>query len=83
MDISIAAGELTVPAHKDYLQEANSTLYLSAASLQLNISSPLREYSEFAVCLSPQSYGDEALPISRLLEWRQYFADIGVERSAG
>jgi hypothetical protein len=44
------------------------------------VSRPDTEHAEFAVCVSPLSYRADNAPLVQLLEWRQYMADIGVER---
>ena len=80
LEILLGAGTLTVAAHKDYLKDANTTLFIGKSGIELSITPPMPEYSEFAVCLSPLTYDDTAIPLWRLLEWRIYLADIGIER---
>lgn len=80
MDVAFNAGTLTVPTHKDYLDEANRSLILTATALNLTVTPPKSPHVELAVCVTPTAYGLEPLPLHRLLEWRLYLADVGVER---
>lgn len=58
----------------------NVTIVAQKRDLTVEITPPMPEKSELAVCLSPIYLTEDKLPLRRLLEWRQHLANMGVER---
>lgn len=74
MDIGI----LTVPTLPEYHQPIR--LRVGNMEVPLELTPPMVEKSEFAVCLSPLTWSWEDIPLWQLVEWRMHYAKLGVER---
>lgn len=77
LDIAFTVGRVEVDGWKT---PHNATFSVSANDLPVHITPPKAAFSEFAVCVSPLTYIGKPLPLMRLLEWRTYLAEIGINR---
>ena len=78
MDVIFLGGQVEVETIEGTAR--NVSIVAQKRDLTVEITPPMPEKSELAVCLSPMYFDDEKLPLRRLLEWRQHMANLGVER---
>lgn len=71
-------GILTTPTLPEYQQAL--LLRVGNTEVPIELTPPMKEKSEFAICLSPLTWSWEDIPLWQLIEWRMHYAKLGVER---
>lgn len=71
-------GAFNVPTLPDYKQPLR--LRVGNTEVPIELTPPMKEKSEFAVCLSPLTWTWQDIPLWQLIEWRMHYAKLGVER---
>lgn len=71
-------GKFHVPTLPDFEQPLR--MRVGNTDVPIEITPPMKEKSEFAVCLSPLTFTWQDIPIWQLIEWRMHYAKLGVER---
>lgn len=78
MAFTMDLGNLRVPTLPNY--EQSITLRVGNADVPIQLTPPMEEKSEFAICLSPLTWSWEDIPLWQLIEWRLHYSKLGVER---
>lgn len=79
MAFTMDLGNLRVPTLPNY--EQSITLRVGNTDVPIQLTPPMEEKSEFAICLSPLTWSWEDIPLWQLIEWRLHYSKLGVERS--
>jgi hypothetical protein len=78
LSLEMEMGTLTTPTLPDF--QVPLLFKIGTKNVPLELTPPMKEKTEFAVCLSPLTYTWQDLPLWNLIEWRIHYAKLGVER---
>lgn len=78
MSFEMNMGTLITPTLHDF--QRNLSFIIGNENVPLSITPPMEEKVEFAVCLSPLTFGWQDVPLWSLIEWRMHSAKLGIDR---
>lgn len=76
--VTMQAGSMRVDTVDGKSEE--TPIIVGNGDIPVTVTRSGQQHAEFTVCLSPLSYRADNAPLVQLMEWRQYMADIGVDR---